>query len=256
MYPVAANMGSDQQACIQFDVPFVHTVNGTITAQSLFLNEPVVYHPPHLAQPVLTHIAFIGEDYFVVGCSTTDRMIPKSQTQKVINFKLRMEEIEEEIYAGKALDARERILWNCWLNCCLRESLLGVQGGAIEMKEETTLKPVSEALAGNPESEEWSPISTQGAVLREIDIPFPPRTRRRWPFLLSCLLGCLLKSTMANHRVHAARAVEGSERIAAVGHANSTNHKKAAMSTLERTSACKEESCPHNRRDECAVVRA
>ena len=192
-------MGSDQQACLQFDVPFVHSVNRTSTTQSLFLNEPVVYHPPHLAQPVLTHIAFIDKDYFVVGCSTTDRMIPKSQTQKVINFKLTMEEIEQEVYAGKALDAGERMLWKCLLNCCLRETLLGLQGGAIEIKEETTLKPISEALAGNPESEEWSPISTQGAVLRDIDIPLPPRARRRWPFLLSWLLGCLLTSAMANH---------------------------------------------------------
>ena len=119
-------MGSDQQACVQFDVPVVNGVNHNTTSPSLFLNEPVVYQPPHLSQPVLTHIAFIGKDYFMVGCSTTDRMIPKSQTHKVIKFKLTVEEIEQEVYEGKALDTGERMLWKYLLNCCLRETLLGL----------------------------------------------------------------------------------------------------------------------------------
>ena len=109
----------------QFEFPFVDCIARTVTTQTLFLNEPVVYHPMHLGQPVLTHIAFIGKEYFGVGASTTDRMIPRSQTQKVINFKLTLEEIEKEVYAGKALDAGERMLWKWLLNCCLRELMLG-----------------------------------------------------------------------------------------------------------------------------------
>ena len=61
-----------------------------------FLYEPIVYHPPHAAQSILTHIAFIGSDYFVAGCSATERMIPKVQAQRVLNFKLSIEEIEQE----------------------------------------------------------------------------------------------------------------------------------------------------------------
>ena len=200
-------MASDPQACIvsitdgisQFEVPFVNSVSRTITTQTLFLSEPVIYQPPHLAQPVLTHITFIGKEYFAVGASTTERMIPRSQTQKVVNFKLTLEEIEKEVYAGKALDAGERMIWKRLMNCCLRETLLGGWDEAMDSKEETILKPISEALARSPESKKLSPISTQGSVLREIDVPFPPRARRRQQFLLSWLLGCLLTSAMANH---------------------------------------------------------
>ena len=33
----------------------------------------------------------------------------------VLNFKLTLDEIEQEVYAGKALDAGERIIWKRWL---------------------------------------------------------------------------------------------------------------------------------------------
>ena len=84
-------MNADQQACIvsiaeglsQFEVPFVNSVSRTISTKSLFLNEPVIYQPLHLPSPVLTHIVFIGKDHFMVGASITERMIPRSQAQRV-----------------------------------------------------------------------------------------------------------------------------------------------------------------------------
>ena len=144
MCTIDAAMGGEQQPCIvsiseglsQFEVPFVDSVSRTITTQTLFLNEPVIYQPPHLAQPVLTHITFIGKEYFAVGASTTERMIPRSQTQKVINFKLTLEEIEKEVYTGKALDGGERLIWKRLMNFCLRETLLGGWGEAMDIKEE------------------------------------------------------------------------------------------------------------------------
>ena len=36
------------------------------------LCEPVVYHPPHLAKPVLTHVSFAGSSFFDLG-SVYDR---------------------------------------------------------------------------------------------------------------------------------------------------------------------------------------
>ena len=80
----------------QFETVLLDAVNRTWVNQTFFLYEPIVYHPPHAAQPILTHIAFIGNDYFVAGCSVTERMIPKSQAQRVLNFKLSIEEIEQE----------------------------------------------------------------------------------------------------------------------------------------------------------------
>ena len=73
----------------------------------------MLYHPSHLAKPVLTHIEYVGNDHFVVACSTTDRMIPFGQAQRVLKVKLSLDDIEREIQ-GPDLDAAERLLWRRW----------------------------------------------------------------------------------------------------------------------------------------------
>ena len=88
---IVAAMAGEQQPCIvsiaeglsQFEVPFVDSVSRTISTRTLFLNEPVIYQPSHLPSPVLTHIVFVGKDHFMVGASVTERMIPRSQAQRV-----------------------------------------------------------------------------------------------------------------------------------------------------------------------------
>ena len=67
----------------QFEAAFIDPWNRTITTKTFFLYEPVVFQAAHRPHPMMTHIAFIAKDYFVVGASTTDRMIPVSQAQKV-----------------------------------------------------------------------------------------------------------------------------------------------------------------------------
>ena len=67
----------------QFEAAFIDPWNRTITTKTFFLYEPVVFQAAHHPHPMMTHIAFIAKDYFVVGVSTTDRMIPVSQAQKV-----------------------------------------------------------------------------------------------------------------------------------------------------------------------------
>ena len=53
-----------------------------------WLGEPVLYHPPHIAKPVFTHIDSISEGFFVVANSTTGRMIPFAQAQKVLKARV------------------------------------------------------------------------------------------------------------------------------------------------------------------------
>ena len=77
--------------------------------------EPVLYHPPHLAKPVLTHISFVGNGFFVVGASTTDRMIPNAMAQNVLHMKLSLEDVEREVQ-GVGLDVGERVFWRRWLD--------------------------------------------------------------------------------------------------------------------------------------------
>ena len=67
-----------------------------------------------MAKPVFSHISCIANDYFVVGTSTTGRMIPFAQAQHVLHMKLCATDIEREIY-GHELDAPERLLWRRWI---------------------------------------------------------------------------------------------------------------------------------------------
>ena len=76
--------------------------------------EPVLYHPPHVAKPVFSHISCIANDYFVVGSSTTGRMIPFAQAQQVLHMTVCATDIERELY-GNELDAPERLLWRRWI---------------------------------------------------------------------------------------------------------------------------------------------
>ena len=76
--------------------------------------EPVLYHPPHVAKPVFSHISYIANDYFVVGSSTTGRMIPFAQAQQVLKLKLDITDVEREVH-GNELDAPERLIWRRWV---------------------------------------------------------------------------------------------------------------------------------------------
>ena len=104
-----------QESINQFEAPFADPVARTITTKTFFVYEPVLYQPSHLAQPVLTHISFITKEYFIVAASTTDRMVPLSQAQKVLKFKLTLEDVERELYA-KSLNAGERVVWKRWVD--------------------------------------------------------------------------------------------------------------------------------------------
>jgi hypothetical protein len=75
----------------------------------------VLYHPPHLAKPVFSHIDSISEGFFIVANSTTGRMIPFAQAQRVLKVKLSTDDIEREVQ-GSELDAAERLLWRRWVS--------------------------------------------------------------------------------------------------------------------------------------------
>ena len=101
------------QAASQFEAKFDDRAGGTYTI-TYFLGEPVLYHPGHLAKPVFTHIELIADGFFVVGNSTTGRMIPFGQAQRVLKVKLTVDDMEREVYGGE-LDAAERLLWRRWV---------------------------------------------------------------------------------------------------------------------------------------------
>ena len=96
----------------RFEAPFVDEHTNDRYTVSFFVREPVLYHPAHQAKPSFTHISYISKGYFVVGASTTDRMIPIRRTQQVL-FKLSPDDIEREI-EGNQLDPGERCIWRRW----------------------------------------------------------------------------------------------------------------------------------------------
>ena len=61
---------------VQFEASFVHPHTGAKYTFSFRLGEPVLYHPSPLAKPVFSRIESIRNDHFTVAFSTTDRMIP------------------------------------------------------------------------------------------------------------------------------------------------------------------------------------
>ena len=104
-----------EQTLNRFEAAWVDVHTGAPHTVSFFLEEPVLYHPPHLAKPTLTHIGAITKEYFIVGNSTTQRMIPIGQSQKILKFKLTLEDIEREVH-GDSLDIGERMVWRRWLD--------------------------------------------------------------------------------------------------------------------------------------------
>ena len=71
------------QVASQFEAKFDDRAGGNCTV-TYFQGEPVLYHPGHIAKPVCTHIELIADGFFVVGNSTTGRMIPFGQAQRVL----------------------------------------------------------------------------------------------------------------------------------------------------------------------------
>ena len=114
----------------QFETTFVDPYTRGRCTVTFWVGEPVLYHPGHLAKPVFTHIDLISDGFFVVANSTTGRMIPFAQTQKVLKVKLSLDEIEE-LQQGGELDPAERLLWRRWVStvnhCNHRKSRVQVQ---------------------------------------------------------------------------------------------------------------------------------
>ena len=63
---------------------------------------------------MFTHIESIADGFFVVGNSTTGRMIPFGQAQRVLKVKLTVDDIEREVHGGE-LESSERLLWRLWV---------------------------------------------------------------------------------------------------------------------------------------------
>ena len=104
-----------QESLNQFEAEFVDTHTCRRYTVTFWRGEPVLYHPPHLAKPVFTHINCIADGYFIVGSSTTGRMIPFTQAQQVLQFKLNLTDIERELH-GSDLDSPEKLLWRQWVD--------------------------------------------------------------------------------------------------------------------------------------------
>ena len=64
---------------------------------------------------MLAHIDTIAKDYSIAGCSGTGRMVPKGQTQRVLHFKLSIEDVEMAVN-GTELDLGERLIWRRWID--------------------------------------------------------------------------------------------------------------------------------------------
>ena len=72
----------------------------------------MLYHPPHTASPVPTHISTIAHDFFMCGHSTTSRMIPLRHAQYVL-LKLSLSDIDAAT-KGPELGIGERLWWKRW----------------------------------------------------------------------------------------------------------------------------------------------
>ena len=112
--PTVAETLQPPETVLHFETCFLDNHTNHRYTVTFRFGEPVLYHPPHLAKPVLTHISFAGSGFFVVGASTTDRMIPNVMAQNVLHLKLSLEDIEREVQ-GTGLDAGERVFWRRWL---------------------------------------------------------------------------------------------------------------------------------------------
>ena len=99
----------------QFEAPFVDEHTGSRYTLSFWRGEPIIYQPPHLHQPILTHVSDITAEYFVAGSSCTARTIPTRLAQRVLHFKLSLDDVERAVN-GNDLDAGERIVWRRWLD--------------------------------------------------------------------------------------------------------------------------------------------
>ena len=99
----------------QFEAPFVDEHTGSRYTLSFWRGEPIIYQPPHLHQPILTHVSDITSEYFVAGSSCTARTIPTRLAQRVLHFKLSLDDVERAVN-GNDLDAGERIVWRRWLD--------------------------------------------------------------------------------------------------------------------------------------------
>ena len=98
----------------QFETTFVDPYTRGRCTVTFWIGEPVLYHPPHQAKAVFSHIDLISDGFFVVGQSTTGRMIPFRQAQNVLKVKLSLDDVEREVQ-GSELDAAERLLWRRWV---------------------------------------------------------------------------------------------------------------------------------------------
>jgi len=98
----------------RFEAPFIDVKTGCPYTQTFWEGEPVLYHPPHKASPVPTHIATIAHDFFTCGDSTTSRMIPLRHAQHIL-LKLSLSDIDAATKSSE-LNIGERVWWKRWFN--------------------------------------------------------------------------------------------------------------------------------------------
>ena len=102
-----------EESLTRFEAPFADAKSGAIYTCTFHMGEPVLYHPPHKASPVATHVTQITRDFFTCGDTTTGRMMPLRMARKVLT-KLSLVDIEAAT-KGPDMPLGERLLWKKWL---------------------------------------------------------------------------------------------------------------------------------------------
>ena len=102
-----------EESLTRFEAPFADVKSGAIYTCTFHMGEPVLYHPPHKACPVATHVTQITRDFFTCGDTTTGRMMPLRMAQKLLT-KLSLVDIEAAT-KGPDMPLGERLLWKKWL---------------------------------------------------------------------------------------------------------------------------------------------
>ena len=82
-----------EESLTRFEAPFADVKSGAVYTCAFHMGEPVLYHPPHKACPVATHVTQITKDFFTCGDTTTGRMMPLRMAQKCLT-KLSLVDIE------------------------------------------------------------------------------------------------------------------------------------------------------------------
>ena len=101
-----------EESLTRFEAPFADVKSGAIYTTTFHMGEPVLYHPPHKASPVATHVTQITRDFFTCGDTTIGRMMPLRMAHKCL-VKLSLVDIEVAtkgaIHASRGALAMEEV---------------------------------------------------------------------------------------------------------------------------------------------------